>query len=130
MSIRAEAEASAERADAAESSLKKLQHEMLVKDQEVASLSHKLSLAEDGLDKAEESVRTQDARYVFVLFAITSIPSLLFRDFNIGPRFNYLPRNSHEMFCVVDYVSLSSRPKTRSERSSIWRMRMRSLVCN
>ena len=37
--------------------MKKLEHEVLVKDQEIQSLQHKLSIAETDLEKAEDSLK-------------------------------------------------------------------------
>lgn len=55
--LRVEADTNATRAEEAEAKVKKLEHEVLVKDQEIQSLQHKLSIAEGDLEKAEESLK-------------------------------------------------------------------------
>lgn len=52
-SLRQEADAALERAEDAEAKNKRLEHELLQKEQEIASLSHKHSLLESDLEKAE-----------------------------------------------------------------------------
>ena len=56
-SLRVEADANATRAEESEVKVKKLEHENLVKDQDITSLQHKLSLAEADLEKAETSLK-------------------------------------------------------------------------
>lgn len=51
--LRAEADASIERAEAAEAKNKKLEMELLAREQEITSLSHKLNVMEGDLEKAE-----------------------------------------------------------------------------
>ncbi|CAO1631346.1 unnamed protein product [Parajaminaea phylloscopi] len=52
-SLRQEADAALERAEDAEAKNKRLEHELLQKEQEIASLSHKNDLLEQNLDKAD-----------------------------------------------------------------------------
>ncbi|KAE8244252.1 hypothetical protein A4X13_0g6728 [Tilletia indica] len=52
-SLRAEADAHHERAEVAEGKVKHLEQENLTKDQEIASLQHKLSMLESDLERAE-----------------------------------------------------------------------------
>ncbi|KAG8903554.1 tropomyosin [Tulasnella sp. 417] len=51
--LRTEADNAVDRAEAAEAKNKKYEQELLVKDQEIASLTHKLGVMEGDLDKAE-----------------------------------------------------------------------------
>ncbi|KAG8958008.1 hypothetical protein FRC03_009546 [Tulasnella sp. 419] len=55
--LRAEADAAVDRAELAEAKNKKYEQEIIVKDQEIGSLTHKLGLAEAELEKAEEKLR-------------------------------------------------------------------------
>lgn len=55
-SLRVEADAASERADELAAKNKQLEQELLTKDQEIASLQHKLSVAEADLDKLEGKV--------------------------------------------------------------------------
>ncbi|GAA98397.1 hypothetical protein E5Q_05083 [Mixia osmundae IAM 14324] len=55
-SLRAEADANAERAEAAEAKNKTLEQEALQKDQQIASLNHKVQTLEADLDKIEAKV--------------------------------------------------------------------------
>jgi len=54
--LRAEADAAVDRAEAAESKNKKYEQELLVKDQEIKSLTHKLGVIEGDLEKAESKL--------------------------------------------------------------------------
>jgi len=55
--LRAEADNAVERAEVAEAENKKLQQVILEKDQEIKSLTHKLSVTEGELEKAEEKLK-------------------------------------------------------------------------
>jgi tropomyosin len=55
--LRVEADANATRAEEAEAKYKKLEHEILVKDQEITSLQHKLSIAESEVEKLEVNLK-------------------------------------------------------------------------
>lgn len=55
-SLRAEADHAVTRAEDAEAKNKKFELELLQKDQEIASLTHKLGVLEEDLDKAEHTV--------------------------------------------------------------------------
>lgn len=55
-SLRVEADAALERAEEAEAKNKRLEQDVLTKEQEIASLSHKNSLLEQDLEKAEGKV--------------------------------------------------------------------------
>lgn len=59
--LRAEADASIERAEAAEAKNKKLEMELLAREQEITSLSHKLNVMEGDLEKAE--AKLADAKH-------------------------------------------------------------------
>ncbi|KAG8908630.1 hypothetical protein FRB99_004918 [Tulasnella sp. 403] len=54
--LRAEADAAVDRAEAAEAKNKKYEQELLVKDQEIGSLQHKLGLVEGDLEKTESKL--------------------------------------------------------------------------
>lgn len=56
--LRAEVETATDRAEAAESKNKKLEHEILVRDQEIQSLNHQVSLRDTEIDKLEGHVST------------------------------------------------------------------------
>jgi len=56
-SLRAEADQAVERAELAEGKCKKLEQEILSKDQDIQSLTHRLTNAEDQLDKAETNLK-------------------------------------------------------------------------
>ncbi|KAL7009829.1 tropomyosin-2 [Cystobasidiomycetes sp. EMM_F5] len=55
--LRVEADTNATRAEEAEAKVKKLDHDILTKDQEIQSLQHKLSVAEADLEKLESSLK-------------------------------------------------------------------------
>lgn len=55
--MRVEADTNATRAEEAEAKVKKLDHDILTKDQEIQSLQHKLSVAEADLEKLESSLK-------------------------------------------------------------------------
>lgn len=55
--LRVEADSNAERAEASEAKVKKLEQEVMVKDQEIGSLQHKLATAEAELEKLESSLK-------------------------------------------------------------------------
>lgn len=57
-SLRAEADAAVERAETAEAKNKKLEQELLAKEQENASLKHRLEVVEAELDQTEANVKT------------------------------------------------------------------------
>jgi len=54
--LRAEADAAVDRAEQAEAKNKKYEQELLVKDQEIQSLTHKLNRAEGELEKSEAKI--------------------------------------------------------------------------
>jgi len=54
--IRAEADRAVERAEAAEAKNKKYEQEILMKDQDIGSLQHRLGVVEGDLDKAEQAL--------------------------------------------------------------------------
>lgn len=54
--LRAEADASIDRAELAEAKNKKLEMELLARDQEITSLTHKLNVMEADLEKAESKL--------------------------------------------------------------------------
>jgi len=56
-SLRAEADSAVDRAEQAEAKNKKLEQEILAKDQEIQSLKHKLDLFETDLEKAEGKLK-------------------------------------------------------------------------
>lgn len=60
-SLRVEADAASERADELAAKNKQLEQELLTKDQEIASLQHKLSVAEGDLDKLESKLHEHKA---------------------------------------------------------------------
>ena len=55
--LRVEADAATERAETAEAKIKELEHRLLEKEQEIASLNHRLGVMETDLDKSEDKVR-------------------------------------------------------------------------
>lgn len=60
--LRQEADSAVERAELAEAKNKKLEQEILSKDQEIQSLQHRLTITETNLDKAEE--KFNDVKHV------------------------------------------------------------------
>lgn len=56
-SLRKEAEDAVSRAEDAEAKNKKLEHEILGKDQEITSLTHRLQLSEANLEKVEDKLK-------------------------------------------------------------------------